>query len=490
MGPLVKYYQGIAPMIVVSLVAVIIIGLVIFVTVVIQPNGETGGIPLLLSAGCTSSAGFNKNFNKTGYNMIKVRENSLATLLQASIQSGKYIYSIGTDNNSKLLLSRLILETGLIDTTFGNQGFISTPVPGYIAAGLTEVLFFNNKILAFGGCSVDTINSKPLLIQYNLDGTLDVSFGTGGIAVYTIPGTISSNPSGFGLIENNTKIVLIGANTNLANGVILIRVNLNGSFDTSLNGTGYINLDTNLDLIPNFGAFLVGAFLVLPNNQMVASCIITGLAGVFDFGLLRLNYDGTVDTTFGTGGAGSFVEPGGGFSVITSCALQGTQIVCCGYSFNISGAIDAYFFRFNSNGTLDTTFGTNGWTVLHSCLVPPLGFSTSPPCSIQNITYFITVLDNYILATGSWQSSQTTGILTIIRLLSNGKLDTNFGSYGVSTYPQLTNPSGVFAATSILSTNDSHYLINGNVTETTSFTNPPSTLQNPNQVSVLLSICS
>ncbi|HEX8833197.1 MAG TPA: Ig-like domain-containing protein, partial [Abditibacteriaceae bacterium] len=103
------------------------------------------------------------------------------------------------------------------------------------------------------------------------------------------------------------------------------------------------------------------AVVVLPNDQIliagnaVRSIMIDGEPErVNDFGVARLTANGTLDTTFGTDGKVT-IDFNSGSDVPNAIALQGTQIVLGGRAGNDFGLT-----RLNANGSVDTAFGSNG----------------------------------------------------------------------------------------------------------------------------------
>src|SRR5262250_1448506 len=142
----------------------------------------------------------------------------------------------------------------------------------------------------------------------------------------------------------------------------LARYNSNGTLDASFGTGGRVTTDF---AVPNDQAESVA---VQPDGRIV----VAGAAGRFtnrgfDFALARYNSNGTLDTSFGTSGkvttdfAGADDVP----SEPSAVALQGDgKIVVVGRSrVGQTPDGDVYDFalaRFNSNGTLDTSFGTSG----------------------------------------------------------------------------------------------------------------------------------
>jgi uncharacterized delta-60 repeat protein len=135
------------------------------------------------------------------------------------------------------------------------------------------------------------------LYRFNANGTLDTSFGNQGIVTTTAPGgpeaavlypdTGTSNENGQTLVDEG-QIVLVGQASNGA--VELARYNTNGSLDTTFgNGTGL--LQTTMSI-----AFVNQAALDADGR-----IVVTGYDGSAT-ALARFNVDGTPDPSFGNGG--------------------------------------------------------------------------------------------------------------------------------------------------------------------------------------------
>lgn len=138
--------------------------------------------------------------------------------------------------------------------------------------------------------------------------------------------------------------ILVGGQFHLANGVAirnLVRVNANGSLDTSFNPDGSGPNDQVLAIVPVAdGKFLIGGGFRTYN-------------GVAQAGIVRINADGTLDNTFNPGGVGL-----GGIGVVQTLTFQADgKILISGaniasYNGNTSNCIA----RLNSDGTFDSTF--------------------------------------------------------------------------------------------------------------------------------------
>jgi uncharacterized delta-60 repeat protein len=258
---------------------------------------------------------------------------------------------------------------GTLDSSFGTGGIVVTNVATLFSLGVFTFSEINSialqtdgKIVA-GGYTSDIL-ANFALARYNADGTLDSSFGTGGVVVTNIATVFSQSPESCRInsiaLQTDGKIVAGGLSTGgaLAN-FALARYNTDGTLDSSF-GTGgvvVINVATVLSQSPQ--ACLINSIALQTDGKIVAG----GLrAGALDnFALARYNTDGTLDSSFGTGGVVVTNVSPGHSSDISSIVLQSDgKIVAAGYlSFVRTFALA----RYNTDGTLDSSFGTGGLVV-------------------------------------------------------------------------------------------------------------------------------
>jgi uncharacterized delta-60 repeat protein len=141
-------------------------------------------------------------------------------------------------------------------------------------------------------------------------------------------------------LENGDIVVGGGGTTDFA----LARYTLSGSLDTTFGSGGIVTTATGS------GPY-ISNLLVLPDGQIVA----VGNVGL-SWALARYNLNGSLDSTFGTGGI--VTSNITGTDRADNAALQANgQIVVVGW-----GALDSTFETgvYNANGSLDTSFGSGG----------------------------------------------------------------------------------------------------------------------------------
>ena len=154
--------------------------------------------------------------------------------------------------------------------------------------------------------------------------------------------------------------------------------------------------------------------------------------------LMRLNPDGTLDNAFGQGGMVRWSPGSLGMRAQGSKLLPDGKLLVCGNLINGNQLASASLYRFNADGTPDTSFGTNGRTLI-------------PHVDANDNLYDMVVLGNgQILCVGEWQDA-TSGAILVARFNEDGSLDSGFGSGGVlihEMFPGLPERAlSLFAAT-------------------------------------------
>jgi uncharacterized delta-60 repeat protein len=247
---------------------------------------------------------------------------------------------------------------GTLDTSFGpnHNGLITTTIQGNdFAFGV--VIQPDGKIVVAGSASSapSTTNSEAL-VRYNSDGTLDTSFGHGGIITMAIAPGLSQSFGSVALETINvggtptTEIVASGPLPKT--GTVLARFNLNGSLDPSFGSGGTVILQTVNPVV------VVPSLAIQPDGKIVAAGVVTNAQGIYDAAVARFNIDGTLDTTsFNPNGPTPGVVDLGVPGLADRAALQPDgKIVVGGYANS-----QLMVARLNgADGSLDTTFGTNG----------------------------------------------------------------------------------------------------------------------------------
>ena len=240
---------------------------------------------------------------------------------------------------------------GSLDTSFNGTGIVITPVNGSHDFAFSLAIQTDGKIVV-GGTSGTNTTSNFAIVRYNANGILDTTFNGTGKAITPVPGGVSSVA-----IQSDGKILAAGESPNGGGSAFtIIRYNPDGSLDTSFNGTGKV--------FTSFGDSYSGAseLAIQPDGKVVAAgyrAVFSGIFGIADFALVRYNPDGSLDTSFnGTGKVITSVNNSDCRAFSVDIQSNG-KIVAVGFSRNELGS-DFAVVRYNSNGSLDTSFNDTG----------------------------------------------------------------------------------------------------------------------------------
>ena len=289
---------------------------------------------------------------------------------------------------------------GSLDAGFGGgDGIVTVAIGANDDVAQSIQILPSGKILVTGysfGTAYDIA-----LVQLNSDGTLDTSFGGGdGIAT----SGISGSDQGYGARVQSDGKIIVGGRDN--NNFLLARFNSDGSLDTTFDGDGFTTTDFAAGTDQNWAMELQA-----DGKIVLAGGAFSGTS--FDFGVVRYNADGSLDTTFN--GTGKVLTDLGTNSadIASSLAIQPDgKIVVAGWS-DAGGTTDFAVVRYNVDGSLDTTFSGDGKLVQAIGTGGDLGLGVA----VQS--------DGKILVSG--QSSSPDNNFALVRFNADGTLDTSFG---------------------------------------------------------------
>lgn len=280
-----------------------------------------------------------------------------------AIQSDGKIVIGGSTSFSRSTFALIRLNTdGSLDSTFGIGGKVSTDFLPFDSGINGIALQPDGKIVAAGFRATFTQNSSNFaLARYNADGSLDATFGSGGKVTTDFLGL--ADVANAVAIQPDGKIIAVGYDnvTSFAQFLFdfaLARYNSDGSLDSSFGSGGKVT--TNF-----FGSYDEARAIVLqPDGKLVVAGAASNprLNSFVDFGLVRYNSDGSLDATFGTNGK-VITDFGSEFDDAWALALQPDgRLVAAGGSEDSRERTDFALARYNANGTLDATFGSGGRT--------------------------------------------------------------------------------------------------------------------------------
>jgi uncharacterized delta-60 repeat protein len=268
-----------------------------------------------------------------------------------ALQPNGKIVVAGFTADARLALARYNRD-GSLDTSFGFGGIVITSFGANAQAARDVALQPNGKIVAAGTAGEDLGGAREFaLARYNRDGSPDLTFGGDGRVTASFG--VSINDANAVALQPGGKIVAAGYAPGAVGGdFALARFNRDGSLDTSFSSDGRLATDFGLRETATDVA-------VQPGGRIVAAGFAGGVTFDDDFALARYNPDGGLDMTFGSDG--KVTTDFGATDGAGAVALQpGGKAVAVGATLHGSGAIEFALARYNPDGALDGTFGGDG----------------------------------------------------------------------------------------------------------------------------------
>ncbi len=306
-----------------------------------------------------------------------------------------------------LSISDAHAAAGDLDLAFGTNGKVLTSFYGDGAASV--VLQSDGKIVVAGD-SNNGNDSDFAVARYNSDGTLDTSFSADGEVITDFGGEDYGTSVA---IQSDGKIVVAGyGSSGGPEDFAIVRYNTDGSLDTSF--------DTDGKLLIDFGRYENGKALAIQTDGKIVlagnSVAAGGLAA--NINLVRLNTNGSLDTTFDSDG--KVTTDIGPNDDALSIAIQSDGKIIIGGGSDASGSLETTLIRYNSNGSLDTTFNSDGIALINFAISNDAAYSVA----IQS--------DEKIIAAG-YADLGGQVVFALLRLNANGSLDTTFDTDGKVT---------------------------------------------------------
>jgi uncharacterized delta-60 repeat protein len=221
------------------------------------------------------------------FNKLNIMKNSITRI--SRISALKLFLLAGL----LLTVSTDLLATATVDTTFGTNGRVLTTLGESQRFGGVAIQN-NDKIVVVGNALNSATQRDGVVVRYNPNGTLDQSFGSGGKVV--LPVTPRDDSFYAVAVQADGKIVVVG-NVSAAAGspntdFLIVRVNENGSLDSTFGSNGVITINQG-----SFDSFR--AVKIQPDGKIVAVGGTSDESG--RGAVIRLNQNGSFDTSFSGG---------------------------------------------------------------------------------------------------------------------------------------------------------------------------------------------
>jgi len=243
---------------------------------------------------------------------------------------------------------------GVLDTTFGTKGLVITKV-GARSDAPSALLLQPNGQIVMGGFEVARGNIPGMmsLVRYNSDGNLDTTFGKGGIS---LAGVTFLGPETLALLSNGDYLG-VGQNANGNTGIVA-EFSSKGALLSKVTSAKVVAvLSSSQSAVPN--VMFQSPTVFQPNGHYVVAtttCTFHSECRGTKFAVNRFLETGKTDTTFDAT-VESF-DPTQTTSVAQTVALQANGQIVVGGLINQDAPIAGGLVRLDSNGELDTTFGT------------------------------------------------------------------------------------------------------------------------------------
>ncbi|MEI6762182.1 MAG: Ig-like domain-containing protein, partial [Betaproteobacteria bacterium] len=247
------------------------------------------------------------------------------------------------------------------------------------------------------GVTVAAVNDAPVFSAASSGAPLLLPVGSGGDTAQAVA------------LQPDGKILVAGYSFNgINNDFSVVRLHADGSLDTSFNATGrvMISVGSGDDFAQGIALQADGKVLLLGHSSV---------GNHTELSLVRLNTDGSIDTTFGNNGRRILPGTGNAFGQAVSVEADG-RILVAGSSA-AAGAVADVVLRLNADGSLDTSFDDAARALV------------SLP---DGNPHYARQADGKVLVAGT-RSNGSNDDFSLSRLQADGSPDTRFGASPAST---------------------------------------------------------
>lgn len=396
-------------------------------------NNQTWNFTTAASGGGAGGAGtLDTTFNGTGKLTMSLGTTYDAPSAIAIQSDGKVVVAGAMGSTTRSFAVVRYNTDGTLDTNFNGTGIVNTPVLGG-GYGIDLVIQPDGKIIVVG-----MNNNDFAVIRYNTDGSLDTTFNTTGIVYTDIAGDYDQ---AWGVaLQPDGKIVVVGlgGSATSSHNFTVVRYNANGSLDTTFNTTGIVTmaLSTNFDESIKVAIQSDGKIVVIGRTDNDNTN--------YDFAVVRFTSAGALDTTFNS--TGIVITPIGavGDTAMGVVIQPDGKLVIAGYAGMGATGSDITVVRYNTNGSLDTSFGTNGIVTSDFGSI----YESASALALQS--------DGKIVVAGSLYA--TMSVFGVVRYNTDGTLDTSFNGTGYTAIDVLATRPDYGAAIAINPSNGKIYV--------------------------------
>jgi serralysin len=320
-------------------------------TLAVQPDGK-----LLMSYISYNGSGFDFQVTRfTAQGVLDLSFNGTGTAdITAGIEPSNTYMSLNADGTILLtgtaadhVVVAQLNSDGSLDSSFGNQG--TAIISGLEISDAHATALPDGKLLMGGTVYADG-SSQYALALFNADGSRDMQFGNAGQVVLGDATGLYSDSAV--TVQADGKILIAGSGFSDFG---LVRLNPDGSFDNTFSGDGQARIDV-------FGHDAAGSVTVLADGKILVGGE-SSLGNNQDYSVIRLNSDGSLDTSFASPNGKSIIQGSALTDVLIGTAaaetlqgLAGDDVLEGGGGRDqLAGGKGADVFRFTSR---DDSFRT------------------------------------------------------------------------------------------------------------------------------------
>jgi uncharacterized delta-60 repeat protein len=365
---------------------------------------------LLLASSAQTPGSLDLTFDGDGKVLTNVG-NSFDAATAVAIQSDGKIVVAGVSNNGTNIVFALARYTtdGSLDNTFDTDGLVTTAIGNLDDWCYSVAIQSDGKIVA-AGASLSGSTNDFAIVRYNTDGSLDATFGTLGIVTTPMMG---ENQGKSVVLQPDGKIVVGGHSSNGFDlDFALARYNVDGSLDPTFDTDGIATTDIgSSDDYGNAIALQSDGKIVISGYSSIGSNV--------NFSLARFNSNGSMDNTFDGDGTTN-TSIGVSSSAAYSIAIQNNGKIVVAGKTQVDNNAKFALARYNTNGSLDNTFDTDGIAITAIGVLSDQG------------SFVAAQEDGKILLAGDTDNG-TDADFALVRYNGNGSLDNTFGGDGIVT---------------------------------------------------------
>lgn len=303
---------------------------------------------------------------------------------------------------------------GDFDISFGTNGKVLHGAPTYTDGIINITAQIDGKILAVGSKNY----LKYFVMRLNSNGTIDNTFGQGGIIEDSLLGEAYGHDV---KVDAIGRILVTGYtrywNAGWLEDLFVVRLLQDGSYDNTFGNNGIFIANTSQPSPPTKRSYGKKIIPLVDGSILIGGTFDYGTSVNPDFAIFKITSNGQFDNSFGVNGYAYFDVSG--TDALTEIFLQNDgKILLTGKTFN---PVIVPIIRVNTNGSLDNSFGVNGISSID------FGTACQSGVSLSQVEY------GKILVSGS-RGPCFNQDFYIFRLDLNGQVDTSFGINGFSFF--------------------------------------------------------